>query len=63
MAPPDDANRRLLLLLPYPPVYPKVKKWLDPIHTGTRRFYLFSLDAARPPDRLYLSLPNLRLGT
>ena len=34
-----------------------VKMWLDYLLSGTRRFYLFSLNPARPPYRLYLSSP------
>ena len=33
--------------------------WLDYLLSGTRRFYLFSLNSARPPYRLYLSPPPL----
>ena len=40
-----------------------VKQWLDDFHIGTRRFYLFGLITGRAPERLYLSLSPLRLGT
>ena len=36
--------------------------WLDNIHNGIRRFYLFSLNPDRPPNRFYLSPPLSALG-
>ena len=63
MALPTDANR-LCLASPFlPSCVSTVKQWLDDFHIGTRRFYLFGLSTGRAPERLYLSLSPLRLGT
>ena len=63
MALPTDANR-LRLASPFlPSCVSTVKQWLDDFLIGTRRFYLFGLITGRAPERLYLSLSPLRLGT
>ena len=62
MALPDDANRASLCSPSLPSCVSKVKKWLDTIIYGTRRFDLFGLGTDSPPNRLYLSPPLSALG-
>ena len=62
MAQPDDANRASLCSPSLPSCVSMVKKWLDYMRTGTRRFYLFGLITVRSPNRLYLSPPLSALG-
>ena len=60
----DDCQQPGLFSPPsLPSCVSTVKMWLDYLLSGTRRFYLFSLESTRPPYRLYLSPPLRRLGT